>query len=79
MMPPHEAWVTEASLDRVIIFCYVRLNVCGLLFSVISRRFVIRARVGDDILDFCGLLIALATLPCLSYVCDGFAHCVDIV
>ena len=35
-------------------------------FSIISRRFVIRTRVGDDILDFSGLLIALATLdaPC---------------
>ena len=31
----------------------------------ISRRFVIRARVGDDILDFCGLLVALATLDAL--------------
>ena len=29
-------------------------------FSAISRRFVIRAHVGDDILDFWGLLIALA-------------------
>ena len=29
--------------------------------SIISRPFVIRARVGDDILDFSGLLIALAT------------------
>ena len=30
-------------------------------FPAISRRVVIRARVGDDILDICGLLIALAT------------------
>ena len=29
-------------------------------FSTISRRFVIRTRVGDGFLDFCGLLIALA-------------------
>ena len=34
----------------------------------ISRRFVIRARVGDDILDFCGLLIALATLDALCWI-----------
>ena len=34
-------------------------------FPAISRRFVIRARVGDDILDFCGLLIALATFDAL--------------
>ena len=30
------------------------------LFSAISRRFVTSARVGDDILDFSGLLIVLA-------------------
>ena len=35
-------------------------------FSTISRRFVIRARVGDDILDFSGLLIVLATFDVLS-------------
>ena len=34
----------------------------------ISRRFVTRARVGDDILDLCGLLIALATLDALCWV-----------
>ena len=28
-------------------------------FPAISRRFVIRARVGDDIIDVCGSLIAL--------------------
>ena len=28
-------------------------------FPAISRRFVIRARVGDDILDFSGFLVAL--------------------
>ena len=31
-------------------------------FSTISRRFVIRAHVGEDILDLRGLLIVLATL-----------------
>ena len=35
---------------------------CLSSFHTISRRFVIRALVGDDILDFNGLLIALATL-----------------
>ena len=35
---------------------------CLSSFPIISRRFVIRALVGDDILDFNGLLIALATL-----------------
>ena len=32
------------------------------------RRFVIRARVGDDILDFSGLLVALATLDALFLI-----------
>ena len=40
--------------------CLLSLN------PAISRRFVVRARIGDDILDLCDLLIALATLdaPC---------------
>ena len=37
-------------------------------FSTISRLFVIRDRVGDDILDFSYLLIALATLDALCWV-----------
>ena len=37
-------------------------------FPTISRRFVIRARVVDDILDSCGLLIALATLDPLCRI-----------
>ena len=36
--------------------------------STIYFRFVIKARVGDDILDFCGLLIALATLDALCWI-----------
>ena len=37
-------------------------------FPAISRCFVIRARVGDDILDLCGLLIALATFDALCWI-----------
>ena len=37
-------------------------------FPPISRRFVIRALVGDDILHFCGLLIALAILDALCWI-----------
>ena len=37
-------------------------------FSTISRRFVIRARVGDDILDFRGLLTAVATFDALCWI-----------
>ena len=37
-------------------------------FSTISRPFVIRALLDDDILDFCGLLIALATLDALCWI-----------
>ena len=42
---------------------------CSLsLFSAISRRVVIRARVGDDILDLCCLLIAFVTLDMLCWI-----------
>ena len=37
-------------------------------FPATSRHFFIRARVGDDILDFCGLLIALAILDALCWI-----------
>ena len=37
-------------------------------FSTISRRFLTRARVGDDILDFSGLLVALATLDVICWI-----------
>ena len=46
-------------------------------FPNISRRFVIRALVRDDLLDFSGLLIALTDL--LDNVYGGFAHGVDVV
>ena len=36
-------------------------------FSTISRRFI-RARVGDDIFDFCGMLTALATFDALCWI-----------
>ena len=36
-------------------------------FPTISRRFI-RARVGDDVLDFSGLLIALATFDALYWI-----------
>ena len=38
------------------------------LFSTIPRRFVIKTRVGDDILDCCGLLIAFANLEAPSWI-----------
>ena len=37
-------------------------------FCIVSRRFFVRARVGDDILNFSGLLIALATLATLCLI-----------
>ena len=56
-------------------FCFMFLHIsaysirCLLSpFSAISRRFVIRARVGDDILDLCGLIIALATHDALCRI-----------
>ena len=47
---------------------------CLLLpFSAISRRFIIRASAGNDILDLCGLLIALATLDALCWIMSEMA------
>ena len=37
-------------------------------FPAISRRFVIKVRVVDDIPHLCGLLIALATLDALCWI-----------
>ena len=39
-----------------------------LLLAFISRRFAIRARVGDNILEFSGLVIALVTLYALCWI-----------
>ena len=39
-------------------------------FSTISRRFFISGRVGDDILEVSGLLIALATFDALCWIMD---------
>ena len=50
------------------IFVY-SIHCLSLPFSTISRRFVIRARVGDDILNLCGLLIALTTPGTLDLLC----------
>ena len=46
-------------------------------YSAISRRFVIRARIGDDILDFC----ALAILDALCLIMPVMVSCysVDVV
>ena len=38
------------------------------------NRLVIRARVGDDILDFCRLLIALATLDAVCLIMAVVVH-----
>ena len=45
-------------------------------FPAISRRFVIRARVGNDIIDFCGLVhlvIAWAVLDALCWIMSVMA------
>ena len=44
------------------------LGVLSSPFPTISRRFVIWAHVGDDIVDFSGLSIALATLDALCWI-----------
>ena len=50
--------------DGLAYFCVLY----SLFIVAISRHIsrLLRARVGDDILDLCGLLIALATLDALS-------------
>ena len=42
-------------------------------FSAIHRPFVIGALVGEDILDLCGLLIALAILDALCWIMSEMA------
>ena len=37
-------------------------------FAILSHRFIIRARLSDDILDFSGLLTALATADALCWI-----------
>ena len=56
--------------DGLAYFC-VFYSLFIVAFPAISRRFVTRVRVGDDILDFCGLLIALATLDALCWIMSG--------
>ena len=53
--------------DGLAYFC-ILYSVFFSPFPDISRRFVIRALVGDDTLDFCGLLIGLATLDALCWI-----------
>ena len=73
-----------SSLVFVLIVLHVSaysIHCLSVLFSTTSCCFIIRAHVGDDILDFSGLMIALATLEalCWGHICDGFAHYVDVV
>ena len=56
-------------------FFLVILHICAYfirclssLFSIITHRFFIRARAGDDILEFSGLLIALAAFDALCWI-----------
>ena len=53
--------------DGLAYFC-ILISLFVVAVSTISHRFVITACVGDDILDFCGLLIALATLDALCWI-----------
>ena len=59
------------SLDFFLIFLHISAYSSRCLSSPIptnSFRFVIRARVGDDILDFSGLSNALATFVALCWI-----------
>ena len=53
----------------MVLYIYVP-SICCLSSPLpnISRRFVIRAFVGEDILNFSGLLIALANLNALCWI-----------
>ena len=67
------------SYDIVVVFpdglswfvfdCLIHFCVFYSFFIVaISHRFVIKANVGDDILDFCGSLIVLVSLDPLCWI-----------
>ena len=67
------SWVyfLMSSLVFILMVFYISANLIRCLLPpvpAISRRFVISARVGDAILDFHGLLIALATLDALCWI-----------
>ena len=60
-----------SSFTLIVMVLHISTYSIGCLsspFSTISRRFVFRARVGDDVLNFSGLLIALATLDALCWI-----------
>ena len=60
-----------SSFAFVLMFLYISaFSIRCLLspFSAIFRRFVITARFGDAILDFCGLLLSLATPDAVCWI-----------
>ena len=48
--------------------CVYSIRCLSSPFPIISHRIDIRARVGDDIVDFSGLLIVLATLDAVCWM-----------
>ena len=58
--------------------CIYSIHYLSSPFLTISRRFVFRARVGDDTFDFSGLLFALATLDALCWIMSVMVSMVSI-
>ena len=57
-----------SSLAFFVVVCLYSIRCLLSPFPAICRRFVIRTRVSDDILDLCGVLIALANLDALRWI-----------
>ena len=57
-----------SSLAFFLIVLHISAYSIRCLLSPFLRRFVIRAPIDDDILDLCGLLIALATRDALCWI-----------
>ena len=61
----YEYVVGKANMTKILA---IYLQASSFLFSTISHRFIIKTYVSDDILDFSGLLNALATLNVLCWI-----------
>ena len=75
IIPPVISWFHfPASLVFDLMVLHISaysISCLSLPFSNISLRFIMRARVDDDILAFSGLVITLATLDALCWIMSG--------
>ena len=66
--------------DGIACLCILRIHCLQSPFSTLSPRFIIMARVDDDILDIIDQMLAVIKLITLfDYVCDVFADGIDAV